>query len=119
MAEPWFEPSMFGALFGGLVGGVGGTGAGILGALAGTLAPQGKGRALILGGMYMFVALGLCLAVAGLVALILGQPWYIWFFPTQTGVIFAIVPGCLIPILKRRYREAEERRLEAESLRHS
>ena len=115
---PWFDEAQFGAWFGILVGGVGGSLCGVLGALAGTLAPQGKGRAWVLGGMRAFTMFGLLLAAFGLVALLCGQPCFIWFFPLFSGVDIALLFGLLTPVVRRRYAEAEERRLEAEALRH-
>lgn len=119
MSEPWYDPNMFGALFGSIVGGGGGSLAGILGALAGTLAPRGIGRPWILGAMWCFVAVGIALFGLGLYALLMGQPFGIWYGPLLSGVIFTIVVGCLIPVVRMRYRQAEERRLQAEGLRGS
>ena len=119
MAEPWFNEIWFGALYGSIVGGGGGTLAGVLGALAGSLAPQGKGRSLILGGMYAMVGFGVLSLVFGLVALFAGQPYGIWFAPVLAGVIFVSVVGSLVPVIRRRYEEAEPRRLEAVAVRKS
>jgi hypothetical protein len=119
MAEPWFsDPNMFGAWFGSIVGGVGGTLAGLLGAAAGTLAPRGKGRAWVLGGMTVFAGLGVLLLGVGLVALFSGQPYGIWYPFTLCGAIFAGVCGSLVPVVRRVYDQAEERRMNAEALRH-
>lgn len=119
MSTPWFDPALFGTWFGVLVGGVGGSLGGLLGAVAGTLAPQGKGRAFVLGGMWAFTVLGFIVAAFGLVALLCGQPFFIWFFPLFFGPDIALIFGLLTPVVRRRYAEAEERRLEAEVLRRS
>ena len=117
MAEPWFDENTFGALFGAIVGGGGGTLIGLWGGLAGTFASQGKGRSLVLGTAWAFVGLGVVLACAGLYALVAGQPFHIWFWPCQVGFIAALLVGCLIPVIRRRYNEAEVRRLQAEQFR--
>ena len=117
MTAPWFNEALFGAWFGILVGGVGGSLGGVLGAVAGTLAPQGKGRAWVIGGMRAFTAFGLLLAAFGLVALLCGQPFFIWFFPLFCGCDIALLFHLLTPVVRQRYAEAEERRLEAEALR--
>jgi hypothetical protein len=117
VSTPWFDPALFGTWFGILVGGVGGTLGGLLGAVAGTLAPRGKGRAFVLGGMRAFSVMGLLLAVFGLAALLCGQPFFIWFFPLFFGADLALLFVVLTPVVRRRYAEAEERRLEAEALR--
>ena len=117
MVEPWFDPITFGSWFGAIAGGVGGTLCGCLGALTGVLAPKGRGRRVILGSMYLVVGIGLVLVLFGAVALVNGQPYAIWYGPIIAGTIFAIINGVLIPVVKRRYREAEERRVDAQSLR--
>lgn len=117
MAEPWFEPNTFGALFGTIVGGGGGTLVGVWGGLAGSLAQQGRGRAFVLGAAWVFVGLGALLCAAGLYALLAGQPFHIWFWPCQVGLLLAVLVGCLIPVVRHRYAEAEARRLQAEQFR--
>lgn len=119
MSEPWFNETLFGALYGSIAGSVGGTLGGLLGALAGVLAPRGKGRAFVLGAMWLFVGLGVAQVGFGVTALVLGQPWGIWFFPVLCGGIFTVVVGGLIPVVRQRYAEAEERRIQAEGLRTS
>lgn len=119
MAEPWFgDPGVYGAVVGGVLGGVGGTLGGLLGALAGSWAPKGKGRGLVLGGMWTFVALGVALLAVGGTAFAVGQPWWIGWPLLLTGLIFTGVMGPLIPTVRQRYAEAEQRKMEAESLRH-
>jgi hypothetical protein len=119
MSQPWFDEMTFGVLYGSIVGGVGGTLGGLLGAMAGTLAPRGKGRGLILGAMVVFLAFGLVNLGVGLVALFTGQPYGIWFCLLLIGCIFTFVIGPLIPVVRKRYSEAEMRRLQAENLRNS
>jgi hypothetical protein len=118
MATPWFDENVFGAWFGAIAGGGGGMLAGLIGAAAGVLAPRGKGRALVLGGMAALVVLGLAFLALGLVALAAGQPFGIWFGPVLVGVVFTVVCGSLIPVVRGAYARAEERRLQAEALRH-
>jgi hypothetical protein len=119
MSQPWFDQAMFGALYGAIVGGVGGTLGGLLGALGGWLAPQGKGRNWILGGMWAFVVFGLANLALGGYALYDGQPYAIWYGPLLGGVIFTVVVGSLIPVMRFRYKQAEERRLQAENFRNT
>ena len=117
MSEPWFDPQ-FGIYYGSFVGGVGGSLLGIHGGLTGWLAPQGKGRAWILGTMYFAVLFGIVSLLAGLVGLIVGQPYAIWYPLTLVGFLFSVLEGCLIPVVRRRYAEAEMRRLNAEGVRN-
>ncbi len=119
MAEPWFEPNMFGALFGSVAGGVGGTLVGSLGAAAGYCAPRGIGRTWIMGGMMLAVLAGALCALFGVAALVSGQPFPIWFFPLLCGLVTGVVTGALVPVINLRYREAEGRKMQAEAIRGS
>lgn len=117
MPEPWFDPNTFGAWYGSIAGGVGGTIGGLLGAAAGSLAPKGIGRSWILGAMTLMVTLGISQLAFGAYAWMVGQPYGIWYGPLLCGFIFTLVIGGLIPVVRQRYREAEERRIEAAGLR--
>lgn len=119
MAQPWFDPNQFGAWYGAIAGGVGGTLMGLFGALGGILVPRGIGRTWILGAMYLFLFLGIAQLVFGMYALIAGQPWGIWYGPVLCGVICSTVIGPLLPFAHWGYRQAEERRLDADALRKS
>lgn len=119
MAEPWFDLNQFGAWYGSIAGGGGGTLCGIVGALGGTLAPRGIGRRWILGLMYGLVVAGIAQLTFGIYALAVGQPYGIWYGPVLGGTVMTLVVGVLIPVVRWRYREAEERRVEAEGLRKS
>ncbi|QDT43851.1 hypothetical protein Pan241w_39550 [Gimesia alba] len=117
MDAPWFDPNTFGAWFGMIVGGGGGTLCGLLGALCGILSPRGKGRKFILGGMFVFAIIGLFLFATGLFALLSGQPYGIWYPFLMSGFVFATVNGALIPVIRKNYEQAENRRIAAKSIR--
>ena len=116
-AQPWFDPIRFGALYGGIVGGGGGALIGLLGALAGWLAPQGRGRAFVLGSMYFMLAFGLLNLAFGAVAWGLGQPYGIWYGGVLCGFVFTSLSFALIPVMRKRYAEAEQRLMQAAELR--
>jgi MFS family permease len=116
VAGAWLSTSST-MLYGSLAGALGGTAGGILGALTGVLAPRGKARGLVLGFMYAFCVFGLVNLIFGLVALIAGQPYAVWYPFLLMGSIFPLVFGFMIPVVKRVYRQAEQRRLEAADLR--
>lgn len=105
----------------GLIGGIGGGGlgslCGLFGALGGWLAPQGKGKPLILGGFIAMVLIGVASLGTGVVALSIGQPYHVWYPLCLIGFILTLVPGLLLPVFHMRYRHAEARRLQAEELR--
>ena|SRR5437867_3258613 len=119
MTEPWFDPLRFGALYGGIGGGVVGALGGTLGALTGWLAPKGKARSQIVGGFVVMLALGVIHLVAGLFALISGQPYGIWYPLVLLGAVMTIVFGALLPTVRRRYQDAEMRRIQAAALRRT
>ena len=118
MTQPWFNPIWFGALYGTIAGGGGGALMGVLGGLVGgVLAPRGIGRRWVLGGMLVLVLLGLAQLGFGVYVLLVGQPYAIWFAPVLCGLIYTLVVGPLIPVVRKRYAQAEARRMDAESIR--
>ena len=115
----WFDSGTSG-LLGGLIGaGIGVIVGGIGGPLAGTLAPQGKAKTLVVGFFVTSLVLGVMLAVVGIVALVMGQPYHVWFVFVMPGALTATITGALLPVVLNRYAQADQRRLEAEELRRS
>lgn len=112
MNEPWFNPNYWAWLPGTLLGCF----AGLWGALAGTLAPRGKARPLVLGLARLLVGASVVLLAAGLAALWCGQPYGVWYGLGMAGLVGTLVVGPLLPLIWKRYREAEERRMQAEDL---
>ena len=119
MSEPWFDPNTFGALYGAIGGGVGGSLCGLFGALTGYLAPRGKARRFVLGAMAFFVLAGLAQLAVGLTAVAYGQPYGIWYPMVLCGGILVVVMGSLTPVVRARYAQAEQRRIDAETIRRS
>lgn len=117
--DPWFDPQKFGIY----CGAFGGAGIGLLGAFFGGFgswaAQRGRYRGLVLGGMALVG--GVCVAslLAGIGALLLGQPYGIWYPLALIGLIGG---GCflgLLPVMRKRYAAAEARRMDAAALRRS
>ena len=119
MMEPWFDPIRFGALYGGVGGGLLGALGGVLGGLAGTLAPKGKGRSFILGAFTFLTLVGVGHFLIGLYAVFTGQPYGIWYPLLLIGVILTVVLGALRPVVRKRYEEADARKMEAAALRRA
>lgn len=117
MSAPWFDELSFGIAVGAFGGGIGGTLAGIWGGLIGTFAPRGQGRAVLIPIGWAFVAVGAVAFVFGLTALLAGQPYAIWYPPLLSGGIIAFLVGALMPVVYKRYAEAEARRMQAEEFR--
>jgi tellurite resistance protein TehA-like permease len=109
MTEPWFDENYWAWLPGTVLGCLGG----LWGALGGVLAPQGKAKRLVFGFGLLLVGLSSASLVAGLVALTVGQPYGVWYGLLLPGDAVFII-GALFPVVRRRYREAEARRMQAE-----
>ncbi|MGB8401093.1 hypothetical protein [Bradyrhizobium sp.] len=117
MAVPWFDdPNHFGAWCGAALGVLGGV-IGTLSGVTGAMAARGIGRRVVLPIWWTSAALGVLLLAAGLVALVGGQPYAIWYPLMLGGSVIAVVEGALLPTIYRRYRDAEERQLAAAELR--
>ncbi|HLO42115.1 MAG TPA: hypothetical protein VK176_13900 [Phycisphaerales bacterium] len=99
------------------VGAIGGSAVGLLGGVLGTmmgvLAPRGKAKGLVLGLHTGLVVLGVCTSITGIVALSIGQPYHVYYPLLLGGGILAIVLGSLLPVVRMRYRQAEQRKLDA------
>jgi hypothetical protein len=117
MSEVWFNPSTFGAYYGAIGGTVVGLSGAAIGTFAGVLAPRGRGRRWVLGAMLVIVILGIAQLALGIAALSSGQPYGVWYPPALIGLMSAVIFGSLFPVVRKRYAEAERRRLEAEGLR--
>jgi hypothetical protein len=113
-ATPWVKnPNMVGALLGSGVGVFGG----IYGPMAGILAPRGRCKTLVMTVHYMGIVIGLALIIVAIIAMINRQPYLIWYGLGLPGLIIASLMVGLLPVVKLRYRQAEARKLEAESFR--
>lgn len=115
--DMWFDSQtagMVGAAIGVVLGaGFGGLGGGI----GGPLAAAGKAKGLVMGVFALGLVLGLGLALTGLVALVLGQPWHVWFTLLAPGVVAALIFGLLLPVVRAQYARAEQRKLDAAAIR--
>ena len=112
MTEPWFDPNRYAWIFGTALGIVGG----VLGSLAGTLAPRGKAKPLVMGLYVVSLLACAAMSIAGIVAFLQQQPYGIWYGLGLPGVLGLLILGGLMPVVQQRYREAEQRRLSARDL---
>ena len=98
---------------GGMIGGILGTVVGCLGGLIGGLGGTGKARRLVLGLMKAAILAGVLLAAVGVTALVYSQPYAVWYPLLLTGVLCCAIMGSLLPVLRRRYEQAELRKMAA------
>lgn len=114
----WWTAQQAG-LIGGVAGSVVGILGGILGTIAGIYAPKGKLKGLVYGLAATIIGFGGISLVAGIVALLLRQPFFVYYPLILVGFVCVISLGSLVPVIRLRYREADHRRLEAEEIRRS
>lgn len=109
---PWWSDSVAG-----WIGAVGGSGCGLIfgtyGSLAGFLAPRGIGRKWMLPIHITCIVLSMLTAVGGLVALIGGQPYRVWYPLLLIGAVGVFVMLPLYFVIRTRYRQAEMRKIDA------
>jgi MFS family permease len=109
MTEPWFDPAQYAWI----PGTVYGVAAGLMGVLVAWLVPRGRARALILRAWFTLWATAVALLIVGIVALVEGQPWGIWYGLALPGGIGTLIVGANTVLIAKKYREVEERRLAA------
>lgn len=86
------------------------------GPLVGVCAPRGACKKLVMGFMYGMLAFSGALLSAGVIAWSKGQPYGVWYGIGFPGVLGLIIFRSLLPVVRRRYREAELRKLNARDL---
>ena len=104
-----------------LIGAIGGSSIGVLGGLMGSVigvcAPRGIARRLVYSSIGACILIGAVMLIAGIVALAGSQPMHVALPLLLGGSILDITLGPLIPVVHMRYRQADQRKLDAQSLR--
>ncbi len=117
MTPWWTDPQA------GLVGGIAGSVLGLLGGVWGTLvgfgAPRGRFKPFVFGLSMFLIGTGVLCLIAGVVAVIMGQPFFVYYPLGLIGLISTATIGGQLPMVRRRYQEADNRRLDAEEFRRS
>jgi len=98
---------------GGIVGGVGGSLIGMMGALLGTLTAKRRARGFVLRSMLALTVLGAGLLLVGFAAVMLKQPYAVYFPLLLGGAIMAIVFGNGRRTARRAFEDAELRKMRA------
>jgi hypothetical protein len=115
MSEPWFDPNSYSWIPGTALGVLGG----LWGCLVGILAPRGRARGFVLGFTWALLLLSAGLLALGVVALIAGQPYGVWYGFGLAGLIGLVVIGANTFTVHWAYRQAEARKLAARDLTES
>jgi hypothetical protein len=97
----------------GWLGGVGGSLIGVFGALAGWLGGRGKAARFVLSLTLTLAVVGATLSLVGLTALLLRQPYVVWYTLLLGGTISGVVMGMAFVQFRARYREIELRRIQS------
>jgi hypothetical protein len=112
MIEPWFDAYRYAWVPGTAYG----LAAGFMAALLFWLVPPGRARNLILRAWFALWATAVVLLLVGLVALVQGQPWGVWYSLLLPGAIGTLVVGANSVAIQKRYIEIEGRRMAAKDL---
>jgi hypothetical protein len=97
----------------GLVGGIAGSILGLIGAAVGVLTGLGRGRRIVTLLMYAIIAGGGVALVLGIVALVMRQPYAVYYPLLLLGILSTVLGATLLPTIKKRFDEAELRRMQA------
>ncbi|MHB0936394.1 MAG: hypothetical protein ACYC6A_08390 [Armatimonadota bacterium] len=106
--DPWWDDRTAGLLFGVL-----GSMIGLLGAVIGVLSSRGRARSFVFGAMYSLLAVGVAGLIAGNVALLMKQPYAVYYPLLLIGVLATVIPLGLLPRMKQHYAELELRKMQA------
>ena len=113
--EAWFNEQtagMIGGIFGTFFGVFGG---GILGGMSYWFIQKGLKKLYF--SLYSFqLILGLAMLLAGIAAIILKQPYHVWYPLVLSGVLVFGIMGPLYFTIKKRFTDAELNKLQAKDL---
>lgn len=109
------DAGLIGGVFGSLIGLLGGG----LGILGGCFARKGELKSTTFGLMYLMLVISIASLITGIVAVLMKQPYHVWYPLVLVGFIGTAVGGSMFPTMRNVYRQAENRRFEAEQLRRA
>ncbi len=108
----WFS-NQTGGLLGGILGTLVGIYCGTIGTLCSFLVPRGKGKCLLLGLFRGGIIIGALSLSVGIIALILGQPWHVWYTFVLIGGLMCFLMPTGLSHIKKEYAQAELRKMQA------
>ncbi len=112
--EEWFNPRTAG-IIGGLIGSVIGLTGALIGCSCGICVRKGWKKP-IYTIFISAIAISIALLVTGVVAVYFKQPRHVWYSFLLPGFIGTIVFKSLFPLARKRFIEAEMRKMQAKDL---
>ena len=97
----------------GWLGGIGGSMLGVLGGVIGLLGGRGKARRLVVALLGFMLVVGVASLIAGLIALLRSQPYGVYYPLVLLGILCTVLPTVMLATVRRRYEQAELRRMNA------
>jgi hypothetical protein len=95
----------------GWIGGIGGSVLGCLGSILAVLAAKGRCRGLVIWTLFALIGIGILVAVAGVAAVVIGQPYTVWFPLVLIGVLLLTILPFRLRQYQRGYEDLEMRRM--------
>jgi hypothetical protein len=115
MAEPWIDQTVM--IW---AGSIGGCLVGLWGAAIGTagsyLVPRGKAKGLVMTALVVPAVLGVVSLLVGVYAVIVGQPYVIWYPFVLVGFLLSALAIPFVFVMRHRYRQVELRKMQADEL---
>jgi hypothetical protein len=112
-AEKRTDGAWWSSSFGNKLGAYLGSLIGILAGIVGWIGGKGKARGFVMASLWSLLVFGLCSLVAGVGALVLRQPYMVYYPLLLLGIISTAVSTSCIRAFRKRYEEAELRRMSA------
>ena len=112
--EQWFDPKTAG-----MIGGIIGTVLGLTGALIGCSCSfcVSKGWKKPIYTIFIAaIAISIALLLTGIIAVYFKQPRHVWYSFLLPGFIGTVVFKCLFPLVRKRFFEAEMRKIQAKDI---
>ena len=98
---------------GGWLGGVLGCVMGGVGGLLGLLGGRGKARRFVIGSLRATAIAGAAMLAGGIVAVVRDQPYGVFYPLLLAGGMMAVLGTLMVPVIRRRYRQMELRKIQA------
>ena len=77
------------------------------------LASLGRARLFVFGALYLLIVAGAGMLITGFTALLMKQPYAVYYPLLLIGVLATVLPLGLLPRMKQHYAELELRKMQA------